>query len=64
MDIRKIYDLNGAMLSERNGMYGGMAGLKEGIVFNNENWLITYPKSTRIMKEKCSNEHSEKQIHK
>lgn len=34
MNIIKIYDLNSCELSDRNGMYGGMAGLKEGIVFD------------------------------
>lgn len=35
-----IHDLNGCDLSDRNGTYGGMADLKEGVVYNGENWLI------------------------
>lgn len=42
-----IHDLNGCDLSDRNGTYGGMAGLKEGVVYNGENWLIKYPKNTK-----------------
>ena len=42
----KIYDFNDCSISERNGFYGGQAGSKEGIVFNGENWIIKYPKST------------------
>ncbi len=45
----KIYDLNDCELSDRNGMYGGMAGSKEGIIFNNEYWMVKYPKSTKLM---------------
>lgn len=45
-----IHDLNSCDLSDRNGTYGGMAGLKEGIVYNGENWLIKYPKNTKGMK--------------
>lgn len=44
-----IHDLNGCDLSDRNGTYGGMAGLKEGVVYNGENWLIKYPKNTKGM---------------
>lgn len=44
-----ILDLNGYKLSNRNGMYGGMAGSKEGVLINNEYWLIKYPKSTKGM---------------
>lgn len=43
----KIYDLNSCETSERNGMYGGMAGLKEGIIWNNAFWLVKYPKTTK-----------------
>lgn len=45
----KIYDLNSCETSERNGMYGGMAGLKEGIIWNNAFWLVKYPKTTKGM---------------
>ncbi len=42
----KIYNFNDCPISERNGFYGGQAGSKEGILFNGENWIIKYPKST------------------
>lgn len=42
-----IYDLNSCPLSERNGFYGGMAGSKEGILIDNEYWIVKYPKSTK-----------------
>lgn len=48
-DKIKVYDLNACHISERNGMYGGMAGLKEGIVWRHEFWLIKYPKTTKEM---------------
>lgn len=27
----------------KNGAYGGMAGSKEGVIINEQNWLIKYP---------------------
>lgn len=48
-DKTKIYDLNMCGLSDRNGMYGGMAGLKEGILWDDEFWLVKYPKTTKGM---------------
>ena len=41
----KIYDLNNAIESGRK--YGGMAGAKLGVIFNNSNWIIKFPKSTK-----------------
>ena len=41
----KIYDLNNLIESGRK--YGGMAGAKLGIIFNNTNWIIKFPKSTK-----------------
>ncbi|MEG2342531.1 MAG: hypothetical protein RSB95_05410 [Bacilli bacterium] len=32
----KIFNLNECEISDRNGMYGGMAGSKEGILLDNE----------------------------
>lgn len=43
----EIYDLNEKMLSDRNGMYGGNSGDKEGILIDGERWLVKYPKNTR-----------------
>lgn len=45
-----IYDLDKYSVNERNGMYGGKAGDKEGITINNEYWIVKYPKSTNGMK--------------
>lgn len=49
LEEMKIYDLNACDVSNRNGMYGGMAGLKEGILWNDEFWLVKYPKTTKGM---------------
>lgn len=45
-----ILDLDNVPLSDRNGSYGGAAGSKEGVLLNDQYWLIKYPKSTRSMK--------------
>lgn len=45
-----MYNLDNCSLSDKNGSYGGNAGLKEGIIFDNKYWLVKYPKSTRSMK--------------
>lgn len=49
LEEMKIYDLNACDVSNRNGMYGGMAGLKEGILWDDEFWLVKYPKTTKGM---------------
>ena len=36
-------------LSDRDGTYGGMAGFKRGVLYNNESWIIKLPKSTNGM---------------
>ncbi len=41
----EIYDLNNEKESGRK--YGGMAGAKLGIILNNVNWIIKFPKSTK-----------------
>ena len=43
----EIYDLSSCEYSNRHGSYGGMAGDKDGILFNNEFWIVKYPKSAR-----------------
>lgn len=45
-----IVDSSKCMLSLKNGMYGGNAGSKEGIVFQDENWIVKYPKDIRNLK--------------
>ena len=44
MDI-DIQDFNNLEINNRK--YGGMAGLKLGIVMGNENWILKFPKSTK-----------------
>lgn len=46
----KMIDLNGYLTNERNGIYGGQAGDKEGITINNEYWIVKYPKNTKGMR--------------
>lgn len=43
----KIYNLKNMPYSDRHGMYGGMAGDKDGILINNEYWIVKYPKPER-----------------
>lgn len=44
-----IVDFENAPFSLRHGRYGGQAGDKDGIIYNKENWIIKYPKSTKSM---------------
>lgn len=46
-----IYDLDSCVLNERNGIYGGNAGNKEGVTINGEYWIIKYSKTTRGMRD-------------
>jgi len=41
----KIEDFDDCPLSYKNGTYGGLAGDKTGILFNDELWMIKYPKN-------------------
>ena len=45
-----IYNLDKCPLSPKDGMYGGNSGKKEGIIINEENWLVKYPKNTKELK--------------
>lgn len=45
-----IVDLSKCKISDRHGMYGGQAGDKDGILYNNEYWIVKFPKSTKGMK--------------
>lgn len=49
MEENVIVDLNQCNLSPRNGRYGGMAGSKEGIIYEGEYWIVKYPKNTKSM---------------
>lgn len=50
MDKTKIYDLDQYHTNIRNGSYGGMAGSKEGITIEGEDWIVKYPQSTKGMR--------------
>ena len=47
--ITRIVNFEECPYSIRHGRYGGQAGDKDGIIYNNENWIVKYPKSTRSM---------------
>lgn len=40
----KIINLNHCPYSWKNGTYGGMAGQKEGILYNDSLWMVKFPK--------------------
>ncbi len=44
-----IAELDACSFSNRHGTYGGQAGMKDGILYHGENWLVKYPKTTRGM---------------
>ncbi len=44
-----VFDLDGCSFSRKNGLYGGAAGSKDGIIWNDQDWLVKYPKNTRSM---------------
>lgn len=44
-----IRNLNECPLSYRNGTYGGLAGQKDGIIIDEEMWLVKYPKNLSNM---------------
>lgn len=45
-----IENLDRYPYSNRHGSYGGMAGDKDGILIDNEYWIVKYPKSTKSFK--------------
>lgn len=49
MNNIKIYDLENCKTSIKNGLYGGAAGSKDGIMIETEKWMVKYPKSTKSM---------------
>jgi len=48
----KFINFENCPYGSRHGRYGGNAGNKDGIIFNNENWIIKYPKTTKYMRGK------------
>ena len=47
----KLYDFNKYPLSNRNAMYGGNSGDKEGISIGSEYWIVKYPKKASKLKD-------------
>lgn len=43
----KIIDMDDCQESKRHARYLGNAGDKDGIIYNGENWIVKYPKSTK-----------------
>ncbi len=49
--MMKMIDFSNCELSSRNLQYGGRAGEKRGILYNNEFWFLKFPKNTIGMKK-------------
>ena len=47
----KLINFTNCELSNRNLQYGGRAGEKKGILYNNEYWFLKFPKNTIGMKK-------------
>lgn len=47
----KLYDFDGYPLSDRNATYEGLSGQKDGILIDNEYWIIKYPKKASKLKD-------------
>ena len=47
----KIIDFSNCELSSRNLQYGGRAGEKRGIIYENQFWFLKFPKTTNGMKK-------------
>lgn len=43
----EIINLNGCQLSPKNGTYGGLAGDKAGIIYDNQFWMVKFPKNIK-----------------
>lgn len=46
----KIIDFSNAEYSIRDGIYGGLSGDKDGVLYNGEFWIIKFPRSTKALK--------------
>lgn len=44
----QLIDFSECPYSDRHGTYGGLAGDKDGILYQHQYWLIKYPKSTKF----------------
>ena len=45
--MTEIIDLTNCKLNERAGTYGGKAGFKDAIIYNDAYWIVKYPQSTK-----------------
>ena len=45
MDIYEVIDFNRCEYSDKNGSYGGLAGNKDGLLFDGYEWMVKYPKN-------------------
>lgn len=48
--MERIFELDYYSVNERNGVYGGKAGDKEGITIDGQYWIVKYPKNTAGMR--------------
>ena len=46
--MTNIIDFTNSALSSRNLEYGGRAGEKKGIIYNNSFWFLKFPKNTSM----------------
>ena len=46
LSMIKMIDFTNCELSSRNLEYGGRAGEKKGIIYNNDHWFLKFPKNT------------------
>ena len=47
--LKKLYNFTNCELSPRNLEYGGRAGEKRGIIYNDSFWFLKFPKNTNAM---------------
>lgn len=47
--MTSIIDFNPMPQSNRHGSYGGIAGDKDGILYQNEPWIVKYPKPGKFL---------------
>ena len=45
IDIYEVIDFNRCEYSDKNGSYGGLAGNKDGLLFDGYEWMVKYPKN-------------------
>ena len=46
----EMVDFTNLELSSRNMRYGGRAGVKRGIIYNGDFWMVKFPKDTKELK--------------